>query len=159
MIHVSKTDIKFLIHQSNLIEGFDDEMMDATGYDAWFYLLGIPFKALGPHHIRVVQQMITETQPNLKPHERGEWRKIPVLVGNQVCPNPAMVPDLVFNWLLDYQDLDPVEAHIRFERIHPFVDGNGRTGRILLWWMEMHCDLPLTEILNSNKEKYYEWFK
>jgi hypothetical protein len=77
----------------------------------------------------------------------------------RVMPPWTLVKGLMDNWLLDYRDLGPKNAHIRFERIHPFVDGNGRTGRMLMWWHERMLGLEPTLIKAEEKEKYYEWFK
>lgn len=62
-------------------------------------------------------------------------------------------------------DLNPIVkmaiAHYQFEAIHPFPDGNGRTGRILnlLYLIEKKLlDLPilyLSQFINSNREEYY----
>lgn len=50
--------------------------------------------------------------------------------------------------------------HIKFEHIHPFEDGNGRTGRILLNLQRIKAGLPLL-IIHEGKEQfeYYKWFK
>ncbi len=50
--------------------------------------------------------------------------------------------------------------HIKFEKIHPFEDGNGRVGRILMNIHRLNVRLPLL-IIHEGKEQqeYYEWFK
>jgi Fic family protein len=63
------------------------------------------------------------------------------------------------------EDYDPlikaIVAHYQFEAIHPFRDGNGRTGRILLvlhLMLDEMLDLPLlfvSEYINQNKSEYY----
>ena len=49
--------------------------------------------------------------------------------------------------------------HIMFEHIHPFEDGNGRTGRILMNIQRLKIGLPILIIYEKHKFKYYDWFK
>ena len=74
--------------------------------------------------------------------EAGRYRTIRVRVGRFLPPSPADVSGLMFE-LLDWwnaasRELSPVLSsailHYRFEAIHPFADGNGRTGRALALW-------------------------
>lgn len=50
--------------------------------------------------------------------------------------------------------------HIQFENIHPFIDGNGRVGRILMNIQRLKIGLPIL-IIHEGKEQmeYYKWFK
>lgn len=54
--------------------------------------------------------------------------------------------------------------HIKFERIHPFGDGNGRTGRFLMLRQLILNGVSIPPILLSiknfeeNRKKYYRWF-
>lgn len=74
--------------------------------------------------------------------EAGAYRKIRVRVGPHVPPAPGEVSGLMFEllewWNKDAVALSPVLSsailHYRFEDIHPFADGNGRTGRALALW-------------------------
>lgn len=52
-----------------------------------------------------------------------------------------------------------VQDHIAFENIHPFIDGNGRMGRILLNWQRVKADLPILIIRESERQEYYSWFR
>ena len=51
------------------------------------------------------------------------------------------------------------ENHVKFESIHPFVDGNGRTGRLLMNWIRIKIGLPILVIKESEKFEYYKWFE
>lgn len=68
----------------------------------------------------------------------GEYRKVPVRVGTSIPPMPASVPYLMDEWIEEFnkKDLTPIELHYKFEYIHPFIDGNGRMGR-LLWALDL----------------------
>ena len=74
--------------------------------------------------------------------EAGAYRKIRVRVGPHVPPAPDEVSGLMFEllewWNKESTALSPVLSsailHYRFEDIHPFADGNGRTGRALALW-------------------------
>ncbi|MBF0300912.1 MAG: Fic family protein, partial [Oligoflexia bacterium] len=71
----------------------------------------------------------------------GCYRNVPVRISGStvVLPNPRKVPELMeefFEWIASKHALHPVafagEAHYRFVSIHPFVDGNGRTARLMM---------------------------
>jgi Fic family protein len=75
-------------------------------------------------------------------------------------PTAFMVPHLMNNWLLDYKDREPLINHIALEKIHPFVDGNGRTGRMLMWFQELKLGKTPTLFLAHERQKnYYPLFK
>lgn len=49
--------------------------------------------------------------------------------------------------------------HIVFEKIHPWMDGNGRTGRIFMNWHRIKIlGLPLKTIKYEDRFDYYKWF-
>lgn len=151
------------IHESNLIEGYDNADFDRQSWIAWSFLKGQ--KELTLDIICKIQKMITLIQDDLMPNERGYTRsmsKINVIVGHNTPPSWFMVDDLLRNWVLDIEEhgetLTPKEMHIRFEHVHPFVDGNGRTGRMLMWWQEIKQGKEPTLILDSEKQDYYKWF-
>ena len=147
------------IRQSNLIENIDDPKEDAQSLIAWEYIsrqdhIGIP-ELLETH------RLITLHQLNKK--EAGNFRTVPVWIGGyKIMPAPFMAQQLIYNLLADImvrpEEIDPKEGHIRFEHAHPFIDGNGRTGRMLMWWHELKVKRKPTLIEFDKRREYYQWF-
>ena len=79
-------------------------------------------------------------------HMQGEYRDTTVYIGNlseavYYPPDPQDIPELMKNWIRETnieavtvkEIFEKIAAnHVRFERIHPFSDGNGRTGRMII---------------------------
>ncbi len=88
-----------------------------------------------------------------------------VRVGTHVAPPPEQVPELVRNMILDYESdldgyfLEKIAAfHLDFETIHPFNDGNGRIGRVLVNYQLQQLGLPSVIVRNRTKQAYYDTF-
>ena len=67
----------------------------------------------------------------------------------------------VYNYNNDEQDIFTKIAkyHIEFERIHPFEDGNGRTGRLLLNYELLKNNITPVVIVKENRVKYFEFLR
>jgi len=99
----------------------------------------------------------------------GRYRTIAVRVGKYVPPPPQDVSGLMFElltwWNKESAKLSPVLSsaivHYRFESIHPFADGNGRTGRALALWelyrrgFDTHHIFSVDEFYWENRPRYY----
>jgi Fic family protein len=102
--------------------------------------------------------------------EAGRYRSIRVSVGRYVPPPPDEVSGLMFEllewWNKNTEPLSPVLSsailHYRFESIHPFADGNGRTGRALALWelyrrgFDTHHIFSVDEYYWKDRPRYYE---
>lgn len=101
--------------------------------------------------------------------EAGRYRTIRVRVGPYVPPPPEQVSGLMFEflewWNKPSRSLSPVISfaivHYRFEAIHPFADGNGRTGRALSLWelyrrgFDSHHVFSVDEYYWEGRPRYY----
>lgn len=106
--------------------------------------------SITPDAVKTMHRTLMSGQ---RKHTPGEYRSEPVWIGRRaespvkadyVAPNHALVPELMTD-LTAYanrSDLRPLEqiaiTHAQFETIHPFSDGNGRTGRALAQSMLRH---------------------
>lgn len=97
----------------------------------------------------------------------GEYKKLPNEVGGTATTAPEAVADDVEALLRQYGKLEPktldeiLDFHVRFERIHPFQDGNGRIGRLLMLSECLRNDMTPIIITDELKMFYYrglhEW--
>lgn len=98
----------------------------------------------------------------------GEYKRLPNEVGGMQTSLPEGVADRMKALLSDYnavpkKTLDNIlDFHVRFERIHPFQDGNGRVGRLIMFKECLKYNIVLFIIEENLKLFYYrglkEWY-
>jgi Fic family protein len=98
----------------------------------------------------------------------GTYRNVPVTISGAVHtpPLPFHVMTEVEQLVADYPKMKMskhiietiAEFHLRFEGIHPFIDGNGRTGRLILNLELMKAGFLPINIKFSDRRQYYECF-
>lgn len=128
-------------------------------------------------NVSLSTRLILRIQKTLLPETKGEYRNLQNGIENTatkeiiyVPPIAARIPDYMNNLekFMNNEMLETVDplikcaiSHYQFEAIHPFNDGNGRTGRILMVLNLIHADiltLPILYIsgyINKNKSEYY----
>lgn len=144
------------IRESNLIEDIDDNRADIDAFDAWRSftekkldresLLGVHWDVMFHRNKKIA----------------GMYRKYDVRVGYHVAPDFKSVPNLMEKWFMDFGDMKTSEsirvAHLVFERIHPFADGNGRVGRMVMNYQRIRAGLEPCVLYAADRRSYYQWF-
>ena len=152
---------KEFLKESNAIEGVYGQDALSQAYHALDYL-----KSKLVMDVDVVlhtHKILMLHQTHLAPNEKGYFRRVPIWIGGRKV-EPDMIFEKVKAWCRTmnkdpWTDIGPVGLHIMYENIHPFVDGNGRTGRMFLNWQMLKYHRPIMVIKSCERHKYYEWFK
>ncbi|MCF7899708.1 Fic family protein, partial [Candidatus Babeliales bacterium] len=101
---------------------------------------------------------------DIDPANAGKFRTVMVRIlgSNKIFPNYLKVPVLMdefINWLSTVQD-HPVKiaamAHFKLVNIHPFVDGNGRTARLLMNLILLQNGYPFAIIKKEDRKRYID---
>ena len=115
---------------------------------------------LGEREIREIHSLVMKGQAN---GDSGRYRNLDVKAAgtDYVYPSHLKVPELMegfVEWLGSSPDLHPVdlasEAHLRFVTIHPFRDGNGRVGRLLLNLLLLRHGYPIAVVHVAQRAEY-----
>lgn len=140
--------------------------LEAVGHrDAFLYVQNL-VKDKVPFSESIIKQIHTLVLMD-RPEDRGVYRRIPVRImgAYHVPSDPILVPEQMENLVAEFsanKKMHPIERaamfHLKFEGIHPFVDGNGRTGRLILNLMLMQAGYPPINVKYSDRKRYYEMF-
>jgi Fic family protein len=161
--HLDPKTIEFLQH-SNYIEREYSEEALKYACKAWGYAV----RNRGGFSLDYILNIHKILINPLNPFIAGKLRDCAVSIGGVYKPklSEKQLTDKINNWIMDYNsqkniDYDKIkDMHINFEELHPFRDGNGRTGRILMNIQCINAKLPII-ILHEGKEQadYYRWFR
>ncbi len=158
-------DLVSFLQENNAIEGVYDEDSLLQAKYAWEYLEALDI--VDPQAILRLHKILMLHQP-LLPNQKGYFREIPVYIGGREAMDHRQIRLNIAEWCKRANlmvmhpgsriEKDIQNHHVVYEKIHPFVDGNGRTGRMLLNWQRVKAGLPILVIKESEKYAYYDWF-
>jgi Fic family protein len=160
------------LKESNAIENVWDTDSLLDSFAAWDYI--VSQDRLTPENILKTHAILMEHKTDIPKEAIGAWRQQVVYIGGHEGRPWFAVPTLVQEWCkvanslegiwegveqlaIDTENLIKAD-HIAYEAIHPFLDGNGRTGRIFLNWQRLKVGLPILVIRERQKHAYYKWF-
>lgn len=144
------------------------EHLDAIGHrDAFEYISDLA-KEKSPISEKIIKDIHSLVLMGDR-ENRGVYRSVPVVIvgAEHTPPQSYIVPKLMEQLVIDYGELcvqkniieAAAEFHLRFESIHPFIDGNGRTGRLILNLELMKNGLLPINIKFADRAKYYGAFE
>lgn len=142
--------------------------MEAIGHKkAYEYV-----RAMAKENTPVSEETIREVHRFVlmhEPEDAGRYRDVNVYIANSdaILASAKNVPEAMRSLLQRYQGwmetahiVDRIAMfHLEFERVHPFVDGNGRTGRLLMNYELLLHGYPPIDIKNKDKGRYYYCFQ
>jgi len=174
---LTKQEIEFLKESNKIEQEYSEEALE-DAILAWKYAKKLNFKS--PYNLTKseIQQVHKRLMKRLNPRIAGIIRTVPVYVGNSKGYRECMKPELIKERLQKLTEIWNKERgfiksykgdkrkenlikiwHVSFENIHPFEDGNGRTGRILMNIQRLKIGLPLLIIHTGQEQQdYYKWF-
>lgn len=139
--------------------------MEAVGHKEAFEFVRELVKDNFPISERVIKQIHFLVLADKK-EDRGVYRRVPVrIMGAQHEPvQPYLIQPKMEQLLCDFAESTEhivtklARFHIEFEGIHPFIDGNGRTGRLLVNLELMKAGYPPIDIKFTDRIAYYNAF-
>lgn len=139
--------------------------LEAVGHKEAFYFVVDLVKEKAELTEYVIKQIHSLVLSD-KPMDRGTYRKVPVrILGAHHEPvQPYLIEPRMNDLLIDFKNDDRNIAeklalfHIQFESVHPFIDGNGRTGRLLVNLELMKAGYPPIDIKFTDRKRYYDAF-
>lgn len=139
--------------------------MEAIGHKEAFEYVSELVKDNVPISERIIKQIHFLVLADKK-EDRGVYRRVPVrIMGAQHEPvQPYLIEPKMEQLLYQYAESDEnivaklARFHIEFEGIHPFIDGNGRTGRLLVNLELMKAGYPPIDIKFTDRIAYYNAF-
>lgn len=153
---------RMLVAEEGDVIRSDDVTETVNHFRAFDHLLDTLAEPLSEDIIKTFHRILkTNTSDADLPYFRvGEYKAVANIVGDRETTPPEDVPEAMVQLLAFYEarpvDFDAILAfHVRFERIHPFQDGNGRVGRLILFRECLRHDIVPFIIDAEHKDFYY----
>jgi len=140
------------------------EHLEISGHrDACKFVIDIA-KRHEPITDRLVRELHALVLLDRDAQDRGAYRKLDVRISgsDHIPPAPNLIPEKMSELFNMANDCDIIEFvarfHLEFESVHPFIDGNGRVGRLLLNLQLMQAGWPPLKFKLENRAEYIRCF-
>lgn len=139
--------------------------LEAIGHRDAYYFVQDLVKSKTPLTEKVVRDIHSLVLMD-RQLDKGVYRSVPVRVGSfypcQPCDVPIKMEQLMTCYSDEMQNMHVVKRaaafHLMFETIHPFIDGNGRAGRLLLNLELLKEGYPPVNVKFIDRQRYYDCF-
>ena len=153
--------------KSEEVTGVDDLIETVNHFSCFDYMLLHADEELTEEMIKGFHLLLKRntSDANKEWFRIGDFKSRPNMIGDRKTTAPSKVGSEVQSLLADYHRKeeitveDIVDFHYRFESIHPFQDGNGRVGRIILFKECLENDIFPFIIDHEHKLFYYRGLK
>ncbi len=145
----------------------DDVVETANHFKCVDYVIDNAMKPLSPEMIKTLHFILKNGTSDSRKSwfNVGEYKKLPNEVSGEETCSPALVKDEIKNLISDYnktkeKNLEQIISfHKKFESIHPFQDGNGRVGRLIMFKECLRNGIVPFIIDEDHKLFYYRGLK
>ena len=156
-----------ILFEGETVASVDDILETANHFKLVDYMLDIADKDLTEDIIKKFHKILKEgTMDSRKEWFMvGEYKKVVNEAGNIKTSTPSQTPKDMIKLMKWYDSLkqitikEIIEFHFKFEKIHPFQDGNGRVGRIIMFKECLKNNIIPFIILDKDKLFYYRGLK
>jgi Fic family protein len=145
----------------------NDIIETVNHFKCFDYMLGVAREPLTEDIIKELHKILKQNSiDSFKEWFKiGDYKQKPNFVGDTETVNPLKVKENMGLLIADYSGKethdvnDIIKFHYNFERIHPFQDGNGRVGRLIMFKECLKNNIVPFIIENENKQFYYMGLK
>ncbi|MDP4176378.1 MAG: Fic family protein [Bacteroidota bacterium] len=145
----------------------DDIIETINHFQCFDYMLDIADQKLSEDIIKEFHKILKNSTSDSRKEwfTVGDYKKKPNMIGDQKTVAPSKVKGEMVKLLIDYNQIsnvtfeDIIEFHYNFESIHPFQDGNGRVGRMIIFKECLKNKIEPLIIDEQHKLFYYRGLK
>ena len=163
---LSKAETTLVVEKGHTIEGKTiqehlEAVNHAQAFDWVMQRINTTRQDITENTILDIHQLILQ---RIVDNQAGRYRTVPVRIAGSrvILPNAMKVPELMSDFVLwlkssKYNSLTvAIDAHFKLVSIHPFIDGNGRTARLLMNLLLMQTGYPPAIIRKEERRQYID---